>query len=81
MIPIANAFDLTVLRCLSELGGGRVSTVAKELDRSRLYVRARLVALAESGYVQETGLQPRYYTYELTPEGAAVARRVGSETA
>ena len=58
-----------------------MSAVAGELDRSRLYARARLVAIAEGGYVQERDRQPRFFTDELTPEGAAVARRVGSETA
>ncbi|WP_144926126.1 helix-turn-helix domain-containing protein [Halorubrum salsamenti] len=78
MIPIANAFDLIVLRCLSERGGGSASEIAGRLDRSRPYVRTRLITLAETGYVRTDGTEPRFQTYELTSTGAAVARRVGS---
>ncbi|WP_180271752.1 helix-turn-helix domain-containing protein [Halorubrum persicum] len=78
MIPIANAFDLVVLRCLSERGGGSAADVARRLDRSRTYVRTRLITLAETGYVRPAGAVPRLQTYELTSAGAAVARRVDS---
>ncbi|WP_435096508.1 helix-turn-helix domain-containing protein [Halorubrum sp. N11] len=78
MIPIANAFDLIVLRCLSEDGGGNAAAVARRLGRSRPYVRTRLVTLAETGYVRTHGSKPRSQSYELTPTGAAVARRVDS---
>jgi|GEM_PF-5169269 len=75
MVPIANAFDLTVLQCLSEIdGGGRAAEVARRLGRSRPYVRTRLITLAETGYVRTDGAEPRYQTYELTSTGAAVAR-------
>lgn len=76
MIPIANGFDLAVLRCLSEIGGGGVAAVAREFDRSRSYVRAGLVTLAETEYLHASSPAPRFHTYELTAEGAAVARRV-----
>lgn len=76
VIPIANGFDLAVLRCLSEIGSGGAAAVSQRFDRSHSYVRARLVTLAETGYVHATGPEPRFHTYELTDEGAAVVRRV-----
>lgn len=76
MIPIANAFDLNVLRCLSERGGGSAAEVARRLGRSRPYVRTRLVTLSETGYVRTSGAEPRFQAYELTSQGAAVARHV-----
>ena len=76
MVPIVNTFDLSVLRCLSAIGGGNVAKVAHRLDRSRTYVRTRLVTLAETGYVRAIGVEPRYHTFELTSAGRSVARRV-----
>lgn len=80
MIPIANAFDLIVLRCLSERGGGSAAEIARRLGRSRPYVRTRLITLAETGYVRTTGAEPRFQAYELTSQGAAVVRRVDAPT-
>ena len=74
MIPIANTFDVSVLRCLSAIGGGTVAEVALKLDRSRTYVRTRLVTLAETGYVRSFGAEPRFHTYELTSTGRSVVR-------
>lgn len=76
MIPIANTFDLRVLRCLSAVGGANVPTVAHRLDRSRMYVRSRLVTLVETGYVRSVGEEPRFRAYELTAAGRSVVRRV-----
>lgn len=75
MIPLTNRFDLVVLRCLSEAGACGVAAVARQFDRSRSYVRSRLVTLAATGYVRAVGLEPRSHIYELTSKGAAVARR------
>ncbi|WP_128903951.1 helix-turn-helix domain-containing protein [Halorubrum amylolyticum] len=78
MIPITNSFDLIVLRCLSKSESSNASEIAERFDRSRPYVRTRLITLAETGYVRTIGVNPRFQAYELTPMGAAVVRRVNA---
>ena len=51
VIPIANAFDLTVLRCLSELGG-RSRVCGRRGTRSLALVRACEVSGARGGWIR-----------------------------
>lgn len=79
MISIVNAFDLSVLRCLSEHGRSSAGRIASFLNRSLSYVDTRLITLTVTGYVRSIGADPRLQKYESTTAGEAAIRRVCAE--